>query len=240
MMDTTFYAIGDIHGELQKLVALHEAIWAHHKAVGGGPAVLIHLGDLIDRGPDSRGVVERVRRLQAQPPEGFQVLALRGNHEQMLLDSLEDPSGAAMLHWVRNGGEQALESYVRVNGLKGEILDCLDPEHLDWLRTLPFSHHVAERKLLFVHAGIDPASWPACDPEILLWTRSPKFFEDRQWPKRPELEGLFVVHGHTPTPDYAPEPRRKRVNIDTGAAYGGPLTCAVLAPGTAIRFLATK
>jgi len=57
------YAIGDIHGELQKLKALHEAIWAQHKAFGGGPAVLIHLGDLVDRGPDSRGVVERVRAL---------------------------------------------------------------------------------------------------------------------------------------------------------------------------------
>jgi len=168
------------------------------------------------------------------------VLTLRGNHEQMLLDALEEPEGPPMQHWIRNGGEQALESYARANGLKADLGECIDPEHVAWLRALPFFHFEASRKTLFVHAGIDPATWPLCEPEVMLWTRSPKFFEDRQWPKRPELEGLFVVHGHTPTPDFFPEQRLKRVNIDTGAVYGGPLTCAVLAPGKAIRFLAAR
>lgn len=240
MTDVTYYAIGDVHGELQKLTALQDLVFAHHREHGRGPAMLIHLGDLIDRGPESRGVIERVRRLQEHPPEGFAVLALRGNHEQMLLDAVAAPDSSAPLHWIRNGGEQALDSYARANGYKNDALSCIDPEHVSWLSSLPLTHHDEERRTVFVHAGIDPATWPDCDPETFLWTRSPKFFEDRQWPKRPEVQGLFVVHGHTPTADAFPEQRLKRVNIDTGATYGGPLTCAVLALGKPVRFLSAR
>jgi serine/threonine protein phosphatase 1 len=91
--------------------------------------------------------------------------------------------------------------------------------------------------LAFVHAGIDPAKYPHCPDQLRLWTRSQAFFDSRNWPARPELAGLLVVHGHTPTEDFAAEVQKQRINIDTGACFGGPLTSVVLAPQEAPRFL---
>ncbi len=70
-----------------------------------------------------------------------------------------------------------------------------------------------------------------------MWTRSRKFFKSERWPERDKLKDLLVVHGHTPTDDFEPYVERRRINVDTGACFGGPLTCAVLAPNAAVRFL---
>lgn len=241
MSARTLYAIGDVHGQLRQLQALHAQVLEHFAAEGGGRGLLVHLGDLIDRGPDSRGVVEAVRTLQAAPPPGLEVITLRGNHEEMLLQAVAQRQDSRLLaHWLRNGGDQCLDSYARAHGLKHDVLDCLDPEHVAWLAAAPLHHFEAGRNIVFVHAGIDPAQWPEAEPEVLLWTRSPKFFDDRSWPKRKALEGLLVVHGHTPTADFFPEQRPRRLNLDTGAVYGGPLTCAILAPERGVRFLAAR
>lgn len=235
-MSSRIYAIGDVHGMADRLGALHEAIADHH-ARAGGDAVLVHLGDLIDRGPDSRGAIARVMALQAAPPPHLQVLALRGNHEQLLLEAWDKPDTAAVVYWLRNGGEQTLFSYSRANGLANGWRESVDAAHIAWLEGLPTHWLEPERRILCVHAGIDPATWPDNAPEVLLWTRARAFLDDRLWPQRPELEGLFVVHGHTPADDLQIEQRRRRLNIDTGAVFGGDLTCAVLEPGEPVRFL---
>jgi serine/threonine protein phosphatase 1 len=93
------------------------------------------------------------------------------------------------------------------------------------------------RGLVFVHGGIDPWRFPNCTDEVKMWTRSRTFFRSRDWPDREEVRDLLVVHGHTPTADFEPDWEPRRINVDTGACFGGPLTCAVLAPGEKARFL---
>lgn len=235
-----YYAIGDVHGEAERLARMHAAILGRHAArAEGRGGVIVHLGDYIDRGPDSRGVIETIMALQSAPPADFEVLALRGNHEQMMLDALADPESLTFLNWMSNGGRSALASYVRGRDLVPEAAweEYVDPAHSDWLARLATLHRVPERGLVFVHAGIDPRSFPQCEDKIRIWTRSPRFFRDEAWPERPELEGVLVVHGHTPSEGFQPYVSARRINIDTGAVFGGPLTCAVLAPEAVPEFI---
>lgn len=233
MSDTVYYAIGDVHGMAKSLVALYALIREDHRR-RGGRATVIHLGDYVDRGPDSRQVIELAMGLEreAEGRKDFAVYSLRGNHEQMLLDAYDSAHGTAEQHWMMNGGADALKSYTRAHGaVTGDWRPAIDQAHAEWMRALPTMLVDERRKLVFVHAGIDPATYPDCKDEIRIWTRSPKFFDPERWPDRPELEGLRVIHGHTPTADFTPHSDERRINVDTGAVYGGPLTCAVLAPG---------
>jgi len=133
------FAIGDIHGCLDKLRRLLAACEAH---AAGRPARWVFLGDYIDRGPDSRGVIELLmQRQQAQPGS---TVCLRGNHEQMAIAAHDDER--AMPLWLQNSGATTLRNYRRSNG---RIADA----HLDWLRALPFCHDDGLR--FFVHAGVD-------------------------------------------------------------------------------------
>jgi serine/threonine protein phosphatase 1 len=239
--DTTYYAIGDVHGMARSLKTLYGLIKADHARVGG-KATVIHLGDYVDRGPDSRDVIAMAMALEAESDsrKDFAVFSLLGNHEQMMLDAYDAVHDTAEQHWLINGGAEAIKSYARVSGLpKGEDWRrSIDVEHVEWLRTLPTMLVDETRKLVFVHAGIDPVTYPECKDEIRIWTRSPRFFNADRWPDRPELDGLRVVHGHTPTTDFAPYSDDRRVNVDCGAVYGGPLTCAVLEPkGAPVRYL---
>ena len=111
----------------------------------------------------------------------------------------------------------------------------IDPEHMDWMRALPVM--IRRDNFVFVHAGIDPKTFPDDSDEVKLWTRSRSFFDSEDWPERPELDGLTIVHGHTPTDDFRPDVSPRRINVDTGVCYGGPLTCVVLAPNERPRFL---
>lgn len=245
--ETTYYAIGDVHGMAKSLESLHAIILADHERRGGKAAV-IHLGDYVDRGADSRGVIDLVLRLEqkAGALSSLTVHALLGNHEQMMLDAFDAEHGTAEEHWLMNGGADTVKSYTRGQGEKaqGEKAQggkqwrgAVDPAHIDWLRDLPTMLVDETRKLVFVHAGIDPMTYPECKDEIRIWTRSPRFFDPDRWPDRPELDGIRVIHGHTPTADFAPDVGERRINIDTGAVYGGKLTCVVLAPGEKAAFL---
>lgn len=237
MNDRIYYAIGDIHGEAERLALLHDFIFEDARRLGA-PATIVHVGDLIDRGPDSHGVVARTMALEKS--SAHPVVTLMGNHEQMMLQAFDNEDPAYGLYsWAANGGEQTIASYMRANGVTGDWRDALDRDHLHWLRALPKIWTDEDRKIAFVHAGIDPKTFPECNEEVRLWTRSPKFFDTDQWPKRRELEGWQIVHGHTPTEDHEPYADPRRINVDTGVCWGGPLTCAILAPGEPPRFLKT-
>ncbi len=200
------YAIGDIHGSLNKLKSLAEACRKH---ADGREMRLVLLGDYIDRGPDSAGVVRFVLGLQEEMPE--QVIALKGNHEAWALAVLDGvmPAGP----WLLNGGVTTLESY----GVR-EVGD-LPTAHLDWMRSLRLSHNDGRR--FFVHAGVDPQKpLDAQEEAVLLWIREPFLHDTRDY-------GRLIVHGHTPLATSKPELRNNRLNLDTAAVFGGPLTAAV-------------
>jgi serine/threonine protein phosphatase 1 len=232
MSDQVYYAIGDVHCELQKLDDLLRSI--REDAVRRkAPHRIVFLGDLIDRGPDSRRCVERAMSLMQD--EGAAII--RGNHEELMLHAFDRDESIGLYHWATNGGDETIASYERVNGARDHWREAIDPDHVKWLRTLPSMLHDEERRIAFVHGGIDPKTFPECTDEIRLWTRSRKFFDVRRWPSRPELTNLLVVHGHTPTDDFEPDVNAQRINVDTGACFGGPLTAAVLGPGEPPRFL---
>lgn len=231
---TTYYAIGDVHGEDARLAELHAFI-RDDIAANENDYRIVHVGDLIDRGPDSRGVVNRIMALHER--EGDRAITIRGNHEELMLHAYDRDESIGLYHWAVNGGDETIESYERANGHHDTWKTAIDKEHIAWLRTLPSMWRDEARKIAFVHGGIDPNTFPNCADEVRLWTRSDKFFNPRRWPQRPELEGLLVVHGHTPTHDFRPHVHARRINVDTGACFGGLLTCAVLAPEQAPRFL---
>jgi len=201
-----FFAIGDIHGCYDKLVAL----LTRCRAFGEGREYrFIFIGDYIDRGPDSRAVIECLINLQttADPAPIF----LRGNHEQMLLDGLQDST--AELHWILNGGDATLASYGVSSAAE------LPPAHLTFFQSTRLSLDDGMR--LFVHAGINPTR-PLDDQDSrdLLWIREPFLSSQKNF-------GHLIVHGHSPLRSGQPDVHPNRMNLDTAAAYGGPLTAAL-------------
>ncbi len=235
MSDTIFYGIGDVHGELGKLERLLDSIRDDARRLGGGYKV-VFLGDLIDRGPDSRGVIVCAMAATA----AGEAIALKGNHEELLLHAYVKTESIGVYFWAENGGDETIASYKRVNGDTDDWRDAFDREHIAWLRALPVTLHKEARGLVFVHAGIDPKIFPDCSDEVRMWTRSEKFYDPGRWPDRPETDGIRVIHGHTPTRDSEPHVNPRRINVDTGACFGGPLTAVVLAPEQGPRFLCAR
>ncbi|MBN9563793.1 MAG: serine/threonine protein phosphatase [Alphaproteobacteria bacterium] len=209
------YAIGDVHGCLGRLVALHARIAADLAERPVERPLIVHVGDYVDRGPDSAGVVRHL----LQGFSGVEVVNLMGNHEHMMLDALDVADPGAFDHWMRNGGRASLRSWEVPNGAAQDGLrEMIPAEHLRFLRRLALHHR--EGGYLFVHAGIRPGV-PIEDQSSL----------DLMWIREPFLSwtgdhGAVVVHGHTPME--GPVVKSNRIGIDTGAVLGGPLTCAVL------------
>ncbi|MFL5288176.1 MAG: metallophosphoesterase [Rhodopila sp.] len=210
------YAIGDIHGRRDKLVALHRLIADDMAARPIGSALLVHLGDYIDQGPDSAGVVAL---LAAGPPvPRVTVVNLLGDHERMLLDALAGDRAAAT-DWLWAGGREALASWGLDPGLPREDWEAALPaDHVAWLRGLPLTHR--EGTYLFVHGGIRPGvPLGQQSRDDLLSMRQPFLSTEQHF-------GVVVVHGHSSHP--AVQLMANRIGLDTGAGYGGTLTCAVL------------
>jgi serine/threonine protein phosphatase 1 len=210
------YAIGDIHGCRDKLMTLHAFIATDISMRPTGPAVLVHLGDYINQGPDSAGVVAL---LSAGPPvPGTSVVNLLGDHERMLLDALAGDRAAAT-DWLWAGGKQALASWGLDPGLpRDDWQAALPAAHVAWLQSLSLTHR--EGDYLFVHAGIRPGIPLAEQSRDDLVTMRQPFLSTEQ-----DL-GLVVVHGHSSSPSVSIA--GNRIGLDTGAGIGGKLTCAVL------------
>jgi serine/threonine protein phosphatase 1 len=210
------YAIGDIHGCRDTLVALHGMIAADFAARPTGSAVLVHLGDYIDQGPDSAGVVA----LLAAGPSvaGCQIVNLLGDHEKMLLDGLSGDRAAAT-DWLWAGGKQALASWDLAPDLPREAwAEALPSAHVAWLRGLALTHR--EGNYLFVHGGIRPGiELDEQSRDDLVTMRQPFLSSEQDF-------GVIVVHGHSSSPSVPILPNR--IGLDTGAGIGGKLTCAVL------------
>ena len=218
------YAIGDIHGRLDLLRTLEGLIRDDAAAAPEARKGVVYLGDYVDRGPDSRGVIEH---LLAEPLAGFAAVHLIGNHESMMLDFLRDVAMGP--GWMWNGGDATLESYGvaapigwsdrdQLEAARGGLSAALPPEHRSFLDRLVRSHR--EGDYLFVHAGIRPGvDLDTQDPNDLIWIREPFLDSTAD-------HGVVVVHGHTITRE--PELRDNRIGIDTGAYGTGRLTSVVL------------
>jgi serine/threonine protein phosphatase 1 len=208
------YAIGDIHGCLSQLEQLHAEIDRDLATRPVAAPLLVHLGDYIDNGPDSAGVIAF---LVSRPP-GVPMINLLGDHERMLLGAL-DGDRAAATDWLWAGGRAALASWSLDPDLPREQWEAaLPPEHVAFLRGLKRMHR--EGDYLFVHAGIRPGvalQKQALDDLVSI--RQPFLWTDQPL-------GAIVVHGHSSNPTVTRT--ESRIGLDTGAGMGGKLTCAVL------------
>lgn len=210
------YVIGDIHGCRDKLATLHHAVAQDMAARPPVSAVLIHLGDYLNQGPDSAGVLDL---LCGEPPvPGMRVVNLLGDHERMLVDALAGDRAAAT-DWLWAGGRDSLPGWGLPADLPREAWEtALPARHVAFLRSLVLSHR--ESDYLFVHAGIRPGVALAQQTTDDLTTmRQPFLFTEQDF-------GVVVVHGHSTSPAAVILPNQ--IGLDTGAGMGGKLTCAVL------------
>jgi serine/threonine protein phosphatase 1 len=216
------YAVGDVHGRLDLLAAMARSIDADATLYPDRQHVEILIGDLIDRGPESAGVIDFVIARQQQR----KLTVLRGNHEQYMRDALM--SDHTIARWMAYGGEAALRSYgiePRENGtlrshadLAESVRHALPKAHRNFFSTLP--DHVRHHDYLFVHAGLRPGiPLEQQSPEDLVMIRH-GFLDDET------DHGFVVVHGHTPVPE--PQVRTNRIGIDTKAYESGRLTCLII------------
>lgn len=222
------YAVGDVHGQADLLVPLISEILREVREVPGREAIVIFLGDYIDRGPLSRNVVDVVMRLHDVP--FVRVICLCGNHEDMLLKFLDDPNEAAP--WLASGGIETLLSYgldaqnarsapESFSSLRDRLLAVMPQSHVDFYRDLKMMVQVGS--YVFVHAGVRPGVPLELQSEQdLMWIRRP--FLDAKMPA-----DKIVVHGHTPATE--PEFHPHRIGIDTGAYATGVLTALKLNDG---------
>jgi serine/threonine protein phosphatase 1 len=211
------YAIGDVHGCLERLVAIHEMIAEDLAERPIDQASLIHLGDYVDRGPESAQVVDWL--LSGPPVPAQPVVSLMGNHEHLMLNALASGETESAEVWLANGGADSLMSWgVPRAAPQAQWAGRVPIRHLTFLRDL--ATHLRIGPYLFVHAGIRPGVPIARQTRHdMLWIREP-FLSSRA------DHGCVVVHGHTPRQE--PAIRPNRIGIDTGAVMGGVLTCVVL------------
>ncbi len=224
--DKRFYVVGDVHGRFDLLQRLFAELDAD--------CPIVCVGDYIDRGKNSAQVLRHLQSLSCDDTR--RVICLSGNHEEMLLQFLDDPEGMARM-WARNGGLETLASF----GIETQFIPEGEAEKiaqdlriemgeplLDWLTNLPLNW--TSGNVTVVHAALDPAS-PVQDQtrQVCLWGH-PRF------PERPRKDGQWVVRGHTIVTE--PTVSHGVISVDTGAFASGQLTAAEISRGQ-IRFLST-
>lgn len=214
------YVVGDAHGCIALYRALEQRILQDAAALGEAPTIVL-LGDVVDRGPDTAGLLDH---LIAPPAPGVTRICLRGNHEEMMLQFMSAPSTNSP--WLTFGGFETLMSYGLALDLDAslstrrllQMLQAHIPQaHCDFLMQLPFGLYVDGYAL--VHAAIDPTASLACQPrQTVLWGDSEGI----------SVDGLTVVHGHTIISE--PIVSKNRIALDTGAYHSGTLTAVRLHP----------
>ena len=232
------YAIGDVHGHLLALRRMHDAISADLiETEYAGQVHMVYMGDYIDRGPDSKGVLnELVSRLGRK--DGIQRTFLQGNHEAAMQDFLRAPESTGGMAWLQYGGVEAMKSY----GLEFEGDLPIPSEYVvaskTLARVLPESHRSFFSALagaieigdyFFAHAGVDPRKpLPAQEFHDLAFIREPFLSWNKPLAK-------MIVHGHS----IAPEPQilPHRIGIDTGVYQPGGKLSAGIFEGNTVRFL---
>ena len=228
------YAIGDIHGRADLLKELHTTIINHGSKHPGKTRTIVYLGDYIDRGPYSSQTLDQ---LIHNRPDGFECIYLQGNHEEMLLEFLDNPSLLNL--WLSLGGQSTLLSYgiqppasgfdpERTRETLCDFLEVLPAEHLVFLKGLVSHFKVGD--YLFVHAGILPGTpLQKQSRRNMLWVRDDFLGSNID-------HGFKVIHGHTIFQTVSSH--HNRIGIDTGAYASGVLTCAVLEEDR-VEFLST-
>ncbi|MEI9903739.1 MAG: metallophosphoesterase family protein [Asticcacaulis sp.] len=223
-IDRLTYAIGDIHGYDELFERLLDRIRVDAETLGEKPRVVL-LGDYIDRGPASRQVLERIRRLLTAT--WCDAVVLKGNHEDALLRFLREPEfGDTWREW---GGGATLASYGVTmpylahsadvwHDVRDAFVRSVDMQHVDMLRDLPVSFHAGD--YFFVHAGVNPdLPLQDQDGDTFMYIRG-RFLRSEK------ACDYVVVHGHTPSPE--PESVRWRIGVDTGIYFTGVLTAVRL------------
>jgi serine/threonine protein phosphatase 1 len=236
--DRIVYGIGDVHGRLDQLERIIGQISDDAQRLeSASKPVVVFVGDYIDRGPDSKGAIDRVLALRAA--QQFEVRTLKGNHEAAMLAFMEDPElGTA---WTEHGGAQTLASYGVAPPMRrtdasdwkrarDELAERLPPAHEDFLLNLELVAIYGD--YAFVHAGMRPGVPIGEQRERdLLWIREPFLSDTRRFEK-------VVVHGHTPS--VQPFVGRNRIGIDTGAYATGVLTAIRLNGSERVFFQSTE
>jgi serine/threonine protein phosphatase 1 len=213
---TRLYAIGDIHGHFDKLRNLVERCHADSIEHGASAIQFIFIGDYIDRGPKSREVIEYLIDLQTGSND--KVICLKGNHEALVVAAVQGTlnrlGNIALEDWLaKAGGSATLSSYGAA-----EVAD-IPQHHIAWMASLPWRYDDGHR--FFVHAGVNPAiSLAELQERDALWIREPFLSSKKNY-------GRLIVHGHTPVSSRKPNLRANRLNLDTAAGYGGPISAAV-------------
>lgn len=228
------YAIGNVHGRLDLLRRLLHIIEDDIAKASGEEYSIIFLGDYIDRGPDSCGVVEYLTSLSVN---GATCRFLMGNHESFMINLMTYGSTAIDV-WFQNGGRETLASYginisQRDSELDGSSIgkalkEAVPEHHKQFLESLHYSWQIGD--IFFAHAGVNPNR--AIQDQLikdLIWIREEFLLSEKD-------HGPLIVHGHTPRPE--PEVMRNRINVDTGAWQSGCLTSVALENGRC-RFLST-
>ena len=216
------YAIGDVHGRLDLLTGMHSAIREEIERDGFADWRIVHLGDYVDRGPESKGVLDFLIDQQAGDPR---IITLAGNHDVGFLDFLAEPDINGL--FVNCGGDATSLSYgvaadfrdsVRMAFNHAELAQAVPAAHTSFLRSLGFSASFGD--FFFCHAGVQPGvPLEAQVPDDLVWIRE-------RFLRHSGLHPKVVVHGHTPHRE--PEVMANRVNVDTLAYASGVLTALVI------------
>jgi len=222
------YAIGDIHGSLNELTSLHKKILTHDK-FNIKKDLLIYLGDYIDRGLNSKDVIDQILKIKNNK---VNTVHLMGNHEEFMIDFLFNKINN-IKNWLNFGVDQTFKSYnieivefIKngfeddiINKLRDTLLDKISKDHIEFFNNLKVTF--STEKYLFVHAGVDPRKdFSEQTKKDYLWSRSNDFFH-----KDFKAEKI-IIHGHTPEPNIINDPYR--INIDTGCYFSGKLSSVCL------------
>ena len=234
--DHRIYAIGDVHGYADILAKMHALIEADYKNRPVEKAHIVYLGDYIDRGPDSKGVLDQLIARELDAPD-FTHIFLLGNHEGGMMQFMQDPQGERR-DWVQWGGLETLESYGVKPAMEKPLEQQFESLAQQLAAAMPLTHHEFLKNLrlyyevegyLFAHAGIRPGvALNKQEAHDLTFIREPFLSYEKPHPWR-------VVHGHTAMTEVEMKPNR--INLDSGLYRGGALSCAIIEGAQDVRIL---